>query len=369
MYTDRQNKIIAYLDQQEFDGIILNAGPSLTYFTGLHFHLSERPVVCVIAAGSAPLLILPELEQAKLEHCSFALNPFSYPDDPARWPDVFKQAFAHLGATDKRFGIEPRQLRMLESSLISQAAGDISFAEADDAIATCRTIKDASEIEKMERAVAIAQDSLQATLPVITEGITEQEIAAELVIQLLRHRSEPNLPFSPIVAAGPNGANPHAQPSERVLQNGDLLIIDWGASWQGYTSDLTRTFAIGPVSDNAKEIHSLVYRANEAGRKAAAPGIACLEVDRAARAVITDGGYGPEFRHRTGHGLGMECHEEPYIHDANTQLLEAGMTFTVEPGIYLQGTHGVRIEDDVVITPDGSRSLSDISRELICIKF
>lgn len=367
MFTDRQNKLTNHLLQQGMDGLVLNAGPSLTYFTGLHFHLMERPVVFILTPEKLPLIILPELEKAKLDHCQFNVDSFTYPDNPDQWPGIFAKACTHLNIDHKRFGAEPGQLRLLEYTLLTQAAESLTLEDADRAISMCRAIKDDAEIAKMERAVAIAQESLTATMPIIKEGAGEQEIAAELVIQLFRHGSDPELPFSPIVSSGPNGANPHAKPSQRRLASGDLLIIDWGATWQGYTSDLTRTFGIGSVSGEAKHIHALVNSANRAGCKAAVPGVACSEVDRAARSVITKGGYGPQFRHRTGHGLGMECHEEPYIHDANSQLLVPGMTFTVEPGIYLQGINGVRIEDDILITMDGSRSLSNFPRDLICI--
>lgn len=367
MYTERQNKVIRHLAEQGLDGLVLNAGPSLTYFSGLHFHLMERPVVFILTAGSAPLIILPELENAKLDQCRFTIDAITYPDDPDQWPAAFRKGSAHLHLGGKRFGAEPGQLRLLEYTHLLKAADLLTLESADPAISRCRAIKDADEIARMEQAVAIAQDSLKETMAVIKQGTTEQEIAAELVIQLFRHGSDPSLPFPPIVSSGPNGANPHARPSQRPLQEGDLLVIDWGAAWQDYTSDLTRTFAVGSVSDEARHIHSLVHRANEAGRKAAAPGVACREVDRAARSVITEGGYGEAFRHRTGHGLGMACHEEPYMHEANTQVLEPGMTFTVEPGIYLNGKYGARIEDDVVITAHGSRSLSDFPRDLMII--
>ena len=365
MYTDRHKKILSHLSGRGIDGLIVNAGPSLTYFTGLHFHLSERPVVFILATGRTPLIILPELERLKLDGCRFPVDSFTYPDNPDTWPERFRKAGAHLDMNHKRFGIEPGQLRLLEYNLITRGDATLVLEDGSPEISKCRAIKDGSEIAKMERAVSIAQDSLTATLPIIKPGATEQEIGAELVIQLLRHGSAPNLPFSPIVSSGPNGANPHAKPSQRRLESGDLLIIDWGATWQDYTSDLTRTFAVGPVSEEAKRIHELVLRANEAGRNTVAPGVACGEVDRAARSVITQAGYGERFRHRTGHGLGMECHEEPYIHGANRQPLETGMTFTVEPGIYFEGEFGVRIEDDVVVTEDGGRSLSNISRSLI----
>jgi Xaa-Pro dipeptidase len=181
----------------------------------------------------------------------------------------------------------------------------------------------------------------------------------------LKAGSEPELPFNPIIAFGPQAANPHAVPSDYALQQGDVVLIDWGANHQGYFSDLTRTFTYGAPSDEVRTIARLVGEANQAGRDACKPKVPIGTVDAATRAVITQGGYGAQFVHRTGHGLGLEVHEAPWVRDDNEQLMEPGMTFTVEPGIYINGVAGVRIEDDVVITPDGHRSLSTLPREVI----
>lgn len=197
--------------------------------------------------------------------------------------------------------------------------------------------------------------------------MAEKEVAGELTLQLLRHGSEPEMAFSPIVSGGLNGANPHATPGTRQLQGGDLLVIDWGAVVDGYVSDITRTFAIGEVETEYQKIHQIVQEANAAGRAAGKPGDPCANVDIAARSVIEKAGYGDYFTHRTGHGIGMEGHEEPYMRGDNMQILQPGMAYTVEPGIYLPGRNGVRIEDDMVITSTGSESLSDMSRELIVI--
>jgi Xaa-Pro dipeptidase len=143
-----------------------------------------------------------------------------------------------------------------------------------------------------------------------------------------------------------------------------MLVVDWGAAYDGYISDLTRTFAVGEVDAEYAKIHKIVQESNAAGRAAARPGVPCANVDKAARAVIEKAGYGKYFTHRTGHGIGMEDHEDPYIRDNNMQLLEAGMAFTVEPGIYLAGRNGVRIEDNIVITEDGVDCLSDMPREM-----
>jgi Xaa-Pro dipeptidase len=225
------------------------------------------------------------------------------------------------------------------------------------------------EIGYMRQAVQFAERALTATLPKIRAGMTEREIAAELVVQTLRAGSDADLPFAPIVASGPNSALPHAFVTDRVLQPGDLLTLDWGAATRGYFADLTRTFAVGvagggEIDPELKKIYELVKGANAAGKAAARPGVTCASVDAAARKVIADGGYGEFFTHRVGHGLGLEGHEDPSMHGRNEMPLEAGMTFTVEPGIYLPGKGGVRIEDDVVVTADGCESLSTYPREL-----
>jgi Xaa-Pro dipeptidase len=219
-------------------------------------------------------------------------------------------------------------------------------------------------VDAMRRAVKIAQYGLEATIPLIKIGMTERELSSELVMQLLKHGSEPEMPFAPIVSSGPNSANPHASPSERKLQVGDMLVVDWGAAYDGYISDLTRTFAVGDVDVECAKIHKIVQEANAAGRAAAKPGVPCANVDIAARDVIEKAGYGKYFTHRTGHGIGMEGHEDPYIRGDNMQLLEAGMAFTVEPGIYLADRNGVRIEDNLVITENGADCLSDMPREM-----
>jgi Xaa-Pro dipeptidase len=253
---------------------------------------------------------------------------------------------------------------MLEYQLICNAASDCRLIDCASCLSALRSIKDEHELSLMKKAVTIAQDALKAMLPLVKIGVSERDLANELVLQLSRHGSDPALPFSPIVSSGPNCANPHATPSERTIAAGDLLLIDWGARFHGYSSDLTRTFAIGTIETEFNTIYQAVREANRAGRQAGTPGTPCSTVDNAARAAIQTAGYGRYFTHRTGHGIGMECHEEPYIRGDNKQLLATGMTFTVEPGIYLAGRGGVRIEDDVIITSDGTESLSDYPRNL-----
>ena len=359
----RLAKLSEVLQANSLNALALNPGPSLVYLTGLHFHLMERPVVAFFTATGQQAIVLPRLEAPKVVSRT-DLQPFLYDEDPARWHEAFRAAVEALGLQQARIGVEPDRLRVLELRFLESAAPGATFPSAAQAIAALRATKDAEEIAAMEHAVHIAQEALAAALQTFRVGMTEKELAAELVAQLLRHGSEPELPFQPIVSAGPNSANPHALPTERPIQPGDLLIIDWGATHQGYFSDLTRTFAIGEVDAELAHIAALVRQANAAGRQAARPGIPAGEVDKAAREVIAAAGYGDYFTHRTGHGLGMDVHERPFIFADNDEVLRPGMVFTVEPGIYLPGRGGVRVEDDVVVTADGARSLSDLPRNL-----
>ena len=364
MSEKRLSNLYTLMEDARLDAVALNPGPSLTYLTGLHFHLSERPTVLLAARGAAPVLVLPELEHIKASLSAIPLECFSYNDDPATWQAAFKQAARTLPLDHARIGVEATRLRVLELDHLQAALPEATITPAETCLGALRLHKEDGEIKAMRAAVRIAQQALLTTLPQVKPGLSEQEIAAELTIQLLKAGSQPELPFTPIVASGPNSANPHATPSERRLQSGDLLLIDWGASAEDYCSDITRTFAIGRADPEMDKIGRVVLEANQAGFAAAAPGAPASAVDQAARAVIEAAGYGAYFTHRCGHGLGMEGHEAPYIYAENQTILEPGMTFTIEPGIYLPGRGGVRIEDNVVITASGAESLTDLPRGL-----
>lgn len=364
IYPERQRKLEKAITEMGLQGIVLNSGPSLTYLTGLHFHLSERPVVGMFTPGQVPVFVLPELETGKLSGLPYPIQEFSYGELPKTWQSVFNDALRAVNLQGKEVGIEPTRMRVLELSYL-----DIRYVSGEACLEKIRIRKDSSEIAAMQAAVDIAQEAMQSSIPYVKQGITEKELASEITVQLLRHGSESELPFTPLVASGPNSANPHSFPTERRLEQGDMLIIDWGANVGGYFSDLTRTFSIGRPDEEMKNIAQIVHQANSAAREIAGPGVTAQEVDRAARRVIEDAGYGEFFIHRTGHGLGLEGHEAPYIRDGNMMELEPGMTFTIEPGIYLPGRGGVRIEDDVVITNEGLHSFSKLPRELDIIEF
>lgn len=359
----RQAQLGEALKAGGFDAMALNAGPSQVYISGLHFHLMERPAVLLISPGQSPVMVLPEFEKGKTSSLGFELRTVTYGEDPAEWQAAFNQAARLIGGA-KRIAVEGLRLRVMELRYLEGAFPGAQFQVAEELIANMRMHKDAAEVAAMKKAAEIAEGGLEATLKKIKIGMSEKEIAGILVQELYALGSDPELPFAPIVAAAANSANPHATVSNYQIKKGDLLLIDWGASYNGYLSDLTRTFAVGEISEEFKRIYEVVKLANQAGREAAKPGVPCSAVDEAARDAIEDNGYGQYFTHRTGHGLGMEGHEEPYMRAGNSLPLAPGMSFTVEPGVYLDGRGGVRIEDDVVITADGAQTLTSFPREL-----
>jgi len=368
MNEKRMQKLTALMDKFGLGGIALNPGPTLNYLTGLNFHLMERPTVLLVTQGGSSVMVLPALEKGKLPDDSPFFHAFTYGDDPALWPAAFQQAGDRLNLQKGDFGVEPNRLRYLELQYLEAALPGISFVDGSQVIGALRMKKDGDEIEKMRQAARIAQDAMRLTLQSLHEGMTEKAVANELIIQLLRAGSDPHLPFSPIVAFGENSANPHAVPTDRTLKPGDLLLVDWGAGFEGYFSDITRTFTFGEVDPELQKIGAIVLEANQSAKNAWKPGMDVGAVDRAARSVIEGAGYGEAFIHRTGHGLGMEAHEAPYVFAENSLVLTPGMTFTIEPGIYLAGKGGVRIEDDVVVTENGLESLTDMPRKVLPVE-
>jgi len=363
-YLDRQKTLQSFLAKDKLRAIGLNPGPDLTYLTGLDFHLMERPVFGIFPEVGDPVFILPELEGAKVASLSYPIKPFLFNEDPETWTDVFQAALLEADLVTGKLGIIPRRLRLLEQSYLLDAAPGMSLESAQPILTQMRRIKSEDEIKFMGEAVRIAECALSSTIMAIKPGVTEKEIAGRLIGRLLQEGSDPELPFFPIVSFGENAANPHATPTNRTLNAGDIILIDWGASHQGYFSDITRVFAMGDLRPEIDQIAKFVQDANAAARAAVKPGIPASTVDQAARQVIEDAGYGEYFFHRTGHGLGLEAHEEPNISKFDQTILEPGMTFTIEPGIYLPKRGGVRIEDDIVVTEDGGLSLTSSPRDL-----
>lgn len=366
MNQNRLQRLTEEILAHGLDGIALVPGPNMAYISNIHSHVSERPIVLFIPADDDPAIIIPNLEAMKAQQVGIREDRIFAWTDTEGYTGAFQQACAHLELSNFLLGVESLHMRVLEYELLQRYAPGIQFAHADPVMSALRMCKDEDEIAAMTRATAVAETALQKILPRIKIGQTEKQVAAMLTQALLEEGAD-SIAFGPIVSAGPNGASPHAVPTERPLQQGDLLVIDWGCYVDGYPSDITRTFAVGEVEPEFKRIYNAVKLANEQGKKAGVAGVTGQDVDRAAREVIEEAGYGEFFIHRTGHGLGLEVHEQPNMVEGNTSPLVVGNVFTVEPGIYLPGRGGVRIEDNVVVTPQGNHCLTSLTRELLTV--
>jgi len=227
-----------------------------------------------------------------------------------------------------------------------------------------RIVKEPGEVDRIRAACAIADDALGELLPSLHEGPSEREFALRLEFAM-RERGASGVSFDPIVAAGPNGAKPHARPSDRRIEAGELIVIDFGCVVDGYCSDMTRTVSVGDPGPEARRIWDTVLTAQRTGCEAVVAGAECAAVDRASREVIADAGWGDAFVHGTGHGVGLEIHESPRVASTSTGTLAPGHVVTVEPGVYLPGVGGVRIEDTLVVTPDGPVALTEFPKQLV----
>ncbi|MDX1663153.1 MAG: Xaa-Pro peptidase family protein [Candidatus Promineifilaceae bacterium] len=363
MNEKRLQKLIQGARARGLDGVALVPGANMAYISGIHAHLSERPMVLFIPVNDEPAIVIPVLEASKAQEAGVPLDRIFAWSDEEGYTHAFDEVCAQLNLSEYLLGVEALRMRVLELELLQRYAPGLRTTHAEPVLDTLRMQKDADEIAAHEKAVRLAEESMRELLPRLHAGLTEKEVAAMFVRALLASGAD-GLAFPPIVSSGPNGASPHAVPTDRPLQNGDLLVIDWGVVVDGYISDITRTFAVGTVDEELRLIYDVVQAANEAGRAAARPGASGADIDRAARRVIENAGYGDYFIHRTGHGLGLETHENPQIVQGNDAPLAPGTVFTVEPGIYLPGRGGVRIEDNLVITEEGGRSLTSFPRHL-----
>ncbi|MEU9406972.1 aminopeptidase P family protein [Streptomyces sp. NPDC048281] len=343
-------------------GLLIAPGPDMVWLTGYTpTAVTERLTLLVLAPGRDPVLVVPTLEAPDAAKSAAAdvltLRDWTDGTDPYA-------VTADLLAKGGRFGISDNAWAMHLLGL-QKTLPDTSYASLTDALPMLRAVKDAAELELLAAAGAAADSTFEEIRKVPFAGRRESDVGHDLA-DLLRRFGHDQVDFT-IVGSGPNGANPHHEVGDRVIQDGDMVVLDFGGLKDGYGSDTTRTVHVGPPTAEEREVHDIVRAAQEAGFRAVRAGAACQEVDRAARAVIADAGYGEFFIHRTGHGIGVTTHEPPYMIEGEEQPLVPGMCFSVEPGIYLPGRFGVRIEDIVTVTEDGGRRFNNTTREMVVV--
>jgi len=348
------------------DLLAIVPGANLRYLIGLAMHPSERITLALFPIEDQPLLVLPELEAPRAEaNLQIGASFYTYTDQEG--PDAaFQRLAGDVALKDKTIGVEHLRMRLLELRQVERHAANCQFVDGEPLLSRLRIIKDDEEIEAMRRAAEVNEATFREVMAQIRPGATEVALATAWQKAALDANGD-ELPEAPIVASGPNAASPHTTATSRRIETGDLVIIDGFLRSQGYYSDITRTYAVGEIDEELELIYSIVQEANTVAREMVKPGIKAEEVDRATRQVIEEAGYGEYFIHRTGHGLGLEIHEPPYMVEGNELTLQPGMTFTVEPGIYLPARGGVRIEDNVLVTEDGYETLTTLPRDLISL--
>jgi Xaa-Pro dipeptidase len=364
----RLERARALMVEHGLDALMLTGGTSLVYYTNVRWGLSERLFAVVVPVRGQPFVVSPafEEERAREQLAEGPLGPdgievltWQEDENPYR---LVADGLAARGRAAGRIGME-ETVRFVFADGVAQAAPAAAVVSGTPVTAGCRARKDAHEVALMRHASAVTLKAYEAVFRALAEGMTQARVAELVGIAHTRL----GYPGGAGVQVGEYAALPHGSATPQIIHEGTVLLIDGGCGVEGYRSDISRTFVLGRPTARMREVFEVVHRAQTAALRAARPGVECQAVDAAARRVIDDAGFGPDythFTHRVGHGIGMDGHEWPYLVRGNTLPLAPGMTFSDEPGIYLPGAFGVRLEDDMVITDEGAELLTPQSPSL-----
>ncbi|ACS89882.1 MULTISPECIES: Xaa-Pro peptidase family protein [Thermococcus] len=363
-YKRRIHKFQAHFGKKGFEGALVAPGSNFYYLTGFNpLGTLERLFVLILPSEGLLTAIAPRLYEKELEEFNGEVVLWSDSENPYK-----------IFATKIKETFKEGEKLLIDDTMpvgVFLKAKDIfdkySLHPISPVISELREIKDKDEIKAHKKAAEIVDKVFYRFIEGKLEGKSERELANRIEYMIKNEFGADDVSFEPIVASGPNGANPHHRPSHRKIRKGDVVIFDYGAKYLGYCSDVTRTVVVGPPSEEVKKVYEIVKEAQETAVQKVAEGIPAEVVDATARGIISKYGYGEYFIHRTGHGLGIDVHEEPYISPGNKKILKDGMVFTIEPGIYLQGKFGVRIEDDVALVDKKGIRLTNADRELITL--
>jgi len=347
------------------DALLITPSPDFAYLLGYRPPELERLTCLVVPAGGVPRLVAPRLEAPLARH---QLGELAGDVEVIAWDetdDPYALVHGLLASDARRVGVQDQMWARFVLRLRA-VLDPVELVVASPAMAALRRTKDADEVDRLRAAGAAADRAMAAITGERLSGRSEAEVSRRIK-ELLLEAGHQTADFA-IVGSGPNSASPHHDPGERVIGEDDAIVLDIGGMLDGYASDTTRTAFVGDPPADFRALHEVLHEAQLAACAAVRPGVPAEEIDRAARAVITEAGYGEQFIHRTGHGIGMETHEEPYIVSGNADPLQVGEAFSVEPGIYVEGRWGARIEDIVVVTAEGGERLNRTDRRLYIVE-
>ncbi|MEQ8297821.1 MAG: Xaa-Pro peptidase family protein [Nitratireductor sp.] len=356
--ADRLARLREAMRAEAADLVAIAPGSHMDWLVGFHPHPDERPCLLLVGAKKEAFLMPVLNAEGTREHTDIAFHTWSDDQGPKAALD---EALAAIGAEGAKTVVLDETMRADFALLVLDALPGATHAFTDRTLGRLRMVKDEGEIAKLKMNAEIADRAMQKAFAAIRPGMAEKDLA-----QVVKDHfaSEGAVPSFWIVGGGQNGAFPHHQSGDRPLAEGDAIVIDIGARKAGFPSDITRMAVVGRPPEGYGQIHTIVEKAVQAAMKAARPGVKASAVDAAARTVIADAGYGEYFVHRTGHGMGIDGHEPPYITATADTVLEEGMVFSIEPGIYLPGRFGIRLEEIVVLRADGPEILSGLPRDL-----
>jgi Xaa-Pro aminopeptidase len=357
---NRIKSAIEGLKTEGLDGIFLIKDSNIRYlsgYTGADAYVILSPNGCALITDSR------YTEQAQTE-CTSEFEVIRWRSPAPGLPETIKALCSKYGI--KRLGFEKASVTYDIYEKLTKELSDIELVATSGIVESIRYVKDQSEIENLRKAAQIADEAFTEILNYIKVGVSEKDIERELQY-LIKKKGADNLAFPIIIASGKNSSLPHAIPSEKLIESGDFITLDFGAMYKGYRSDMTRTIVMVQPSEKQKEIYNLVYAAQELGLQAVKADVLGSTPDTCARGCITEAGYGTNFAHGLGHGVGLDIHEEPFLSQNCVRILKEGNVVTVEPGVYLPGWGGVRIEDTVLVTKEGIEILTKSSKELIII--
>jgi len=363
---DKINEIKSYLQENEVDAAFITTPDNVFYVSGFRSEPHERLLGVMVFKEAEPFVICPLMEVPDLKASGWTFEAVGHQDTEDAW-EVLASAAGKRGVSLKNIAIEKSHLTVERLERMEQLFEGAAFQRLDEQLNKMRNIKSEEELKKMRKAAALADYAVEVGCKEIAEGKTELEILMAIEFEMKKKGAE-KMAFDTMVLSGPKTASPHGTPGERKIQKGDFILFDLGVVYDGYCSDITRTVAFGEPSEKQREIYETVKKAEQTAIDLIRPGVKARDLDKAARDVITEAGYGEYFTHRLGHGLGISVHEFPSVTGTNEMELEEGMVFTVEPGIYHPEITGVRIEDDVVVTSDGVEVLTKFPKELQIIK-
>ncbi|WP_112180240.1 MULTISPECIES: Xaa-Pro peptidase family protein [Paraliobacillus] len=360
---ERLKAVTAWMNDENIDVTFLNSTENVYYLSNFYTDPHERLMGIFLFKNGQPLFVLPAMEVGQLKSAGWDYEIIGYSDHEDPWEFIKNAVQTKELPTVETVAFEKEVLTYGRSQAFLELFSQVQVVSAEDKLNEMRVVKDENEIAVMRQAAKMADFGVQVGVDALVEGISEMEVLAKIEFEL-KKKGIREMSFSTMVLFGEKSGDPHGNPGDRTLKAGDMVLFDLGVVLDGYCSDITRTVAYKSVTDKKKEIYQTVLKAEQASLAISKPGNRVGDLDQVARDIITASGYGDYFPHRIGHGLGINVHEFPSMSHLNDGILKAGMVYTIEPGIYLPGLGGVRIEDDVLITADGCETLTNYPKEL-----